>query len=402
MHRSPRSVRAVRTARTVLVSALLAAGVAAVPAQAGAAAALVCGGSAAPTFGPAQQNSTLNSRFNNYGNSNALLDDWTGADSTYSVRLPDGRVVFGFSDTFLGKVNAGSPPSRPPVPIEGGDTPFVNNTFVVQSTTGALTTAHGGTATAPTAVLPPRDDKHLYWAGDMTMNGTQLQQPYREYVKTGTNAWDIAWERNVLAKFSTSNLKAPTSVTPLPSATGTMWGSALLKDGGKTYIYGTEDRGATKYLRVARVEGTDLAGTWEYLASNGLWSKNETDSIRVMSGVSNELSVTRRGNFYILLTQDTKQAFSGEIDTYLSCSPAGAFTDERTVYNTPEGGPWGSYGDPDVYTYNAHAHASLSSSGKLVVSYNVNSLDDQPNAQKDVYRDVTIYRPRFIDVPVSG
>ncbi|MFC9977315.1 DUF5005 domain-containing protein [Spirillospora sp. NPDC127200] len=398
MHRSPRSAR---TVRTVLVSTLLAAGVAAVPAQAGAAA-LVCGGRAAPTFGPAQQNTALNAKFNNYGNGNARLDDWTGADSTYSVRLPDGRVVFGFSDTFLGRVNAGSPPSRPPVPIEGGDTPFLNNTFVVQSTAGALSTVRGGTAAAPTAVLPPRDASHLYWAADMTMNGGQLQQPYREYVKTGPGGWDIKWERNVLATFSTADLKTPTSVTPLPSATRTMWGSALLKADGYTYVYGTEDEQATKYLRIARVQGTDLRGSWEYRTSSGGWSDKETDAARLMSGVSNELSVTKRGNFYILVTQDTKQAFSGEIDTYLSCSPDGPFTGERTVYNTPEGGPFGSYGDPDVYTYNAHAHASLNSAGKLVVSYNVNSLDDQPNAQKDVYRDVTIYRPRFIDVPVSG
>src|SRR5215471_18711338 len=44
--------------------------------------------------------------FESYGNDNTLLDDWTGADSTLSVLLPDGRVVWNFSDTFLGFVNS--------------------------------------------------------------------------------------------------------------------------------------------------------------------------------------------------------------------------------------------------------------------------------------------------------
>src|SRR5688500_3925696 len=49
---------------------------------------------------------------------------WTGGDSTVSVRLPDGRVVWLFSDTFLGSVNPDG--SRP------AETPMVNNTIVVQ------------------------------------------------------------------------------------------------------------------------------------------------------------------------------------------------------------------------------------------------------------------------------
>src|SRR5262245_57302812 len=35
--------------------------------------------------------------FQSYGNDNTLLDDWTGADGTLSVLLPDGRVVWDFS-----------------------------------------------------------------------------------------------------------------------------------------------------------------------------------------------------------------------------------------------------------------------------------------------------------------
>lgn len=41
--------------------------------------------------------------FTNYANHTP--DGWTGADSTFSVGLPDGRIVWLFSDTFLGPIN---------------------------------------------------------------------------------------------------------------------------------------------------------------------------------------------------------------------------------------------------------------------------------------------------------
>jgi hypothetical protein len=51
----------------------------------------------------------FNTLFRTYGDSNRSLDDWTGGDTTNSVLLPDGRIVWIFSDTFLGAVNANAP-----------------------------------------------------------------------------------------------------------------------------------------------------------------------------------------------------------------------------------------------------------------------------------------------------
>lgn len=368
----------------------------------------VCSGRPAPTFGTATQNTGVSGKFTAYGNSNALLDDWTGADTTYSLKLSDGRIVYAYSDTFLGKVNPDG--SRPMTIDDGGTTPFINSSFVVQSRGGGLTTVHGGTAAKPEALMPPARPNHWYWAGDLVQHGSSVEQLYREYYDpdpaNGTG-WDMKFKGNVLARFSARDLSEPRKVTPMPSASGVQWGSALLKDGHYTYIYGSEDyidpvtKVNTKYLHVARVRGTNLRGRWEYRTAHG-WSRSETASARLMSGVSNEFSVSRRGSHYIMVNQDTKIAFGAEIDVLLSCSPAGPFTGEQTVYKTPETGLWGSYGDKDVYTYNAHQHVSLSSHRNLVISYNVNTLDGTEGSKNDVYRDVTIYRARYINLPVSG
>ncbi|GAA2454753.1 hypothetical protein GCM10010191_87160 [Actinomadura vinacea] len=348
-----------------------------------------CQGAPTPAFQSTAPNTQLNGLFTRYGNDNSKVNDWTGADGTYSTQLPDGRLAFVFSDTFLGRADGGT---RSPVISEGGTTPFLNNTFVVKDG-DRLSTVTAGTANAPQSILPQRDATHWFWAGDAITAGGLVQTTYQEYEKFGPDIWDFRWHRNVLATFAPGNLSKPTSVTPLPSGQGVAWASWLEKVGDHIYIYGVEDLDGSKYMHLARVKGDRLTGQWEYRTAGGDWSTTEADSARIMSGVGNEYSVSKLGNAYVLITQDTTTAFSADIVAYFSCSPEGPFTGKTKIYTTPETGLWGSYENKDVYTYNAHAHPELSTGNRIVVSYNVNSLKNT-----DHYRDVSIYRPRFLDV----
>ncbi|MER6944424.1 DUF4185 domain-containing protein [Nonomuraea sp. NPDC000554] len=336
----------------------------------------------APAVKGAAVDARLTGLFTNYGNDNSRTDDWTGADGTYSLKLPSGKELWIFSDTFLGQVNADG--SRPPVVEEGGTTVFLNNSFAVEQD-GRLATIHDGTQEQPKAVMPPRDQNHWYWAGDATLAGGVVEVTYQEYERYGTGAWDWRWHKNVVARFVPGRLNQPISVHDLPSGHGVSWASATLKDGGYTYVYGVEDLGSPKYMHLARVKGQSLLGQWEFMKADGTWSPDEADSARMMSGVANEYSVTKVGNGYVLITHDTSEVLSPRIVAYTSCSPTGPFTGKQLVYTTPETGG-------NIFTYNAHAHPDVSGNG-LVVSYNVNSF-----VNTDHYRDVSIYRPRFIDV----
>jgi hypothetical protein len=362
------------------------------PGAARAAGPTVCTGVTAPTVSSVASDTTLNTRFTNYANTGA---GWTGADSTWSARLPDGRDLFMFSDTFLGPI---TPPTRPDSAV------LINNSFVPDSG-GTLSTIHGGTSSSPLAVIRPATSGHWFWLGSGVVLGGVLQVPVTEWQRTGTGAFDIAWVGNSLATFSLSNLVTPTSITALPSAANIEWGSWVRNDGGYTYVYGVEDLGAHKYLHIARVAGTNLAPAWSYYAGGdptlaGSWSSTEGSSVRVLDGVANEYSVHKlTSGLFMLTTMDTSVAFSAELDGYFSCTPTGPFVARTTLYTTPESGPYGTYGNGNVYTYNAHVHVELSTSGRLVVSYNVNSLDASVGG--DLYRDVSIYRPRFIDVNLA-
>lgn len=327
----------------------------------------------------------LTTLFADYGNSG---EGWTGADSTYSVPLRDGSLAWIFSDTFLGPVEEDG--TRPLT------TPFLNNSIVLQDGE-ALSTVTGGTPDARESIVGPTPDGDWHWFGaGLTTRRDELHIGVLRFSRFGEGYWDWGWDSNAVVTLDTDTWEV-TGLDPLPSEAGVQWASWYERAGGVVHVYGVEDLGAVKYMHVAKVLGGDFTDLkrWRYWDGQG-WSREETDSARVMPNVANEYSVTPYRDGYLLVTQDTSVPFSSEIRAYTSCSPTGPFEGGTTIYQMPEVGAWGSYGNPDVIAYNAHEHPELRDGDTLLVTYNVNSIDTD-----DVYEDVTIYRPRFIEVELD-
>lgn len=352
-----------------------------------------------PVVSNVQKTAPPEQTFNDYARTTP--NGWTGGDSTFSVKLPDGRLLFLFSDTFLGPLKSDG--TRPT------NAPFVNSTFVLKDGDN-LTTLRGGTAATPKGLMTPAAEKHWYWLGDGLIHnegGTNyLQVLFQEYYKFGPGDWDFRHKANFVAWFSLANLGTthghePLYVDPVPSTPGVGWGSALLpasrSGDGYTYIYGVDDAPINKQMRVARVRGTDLTGDWEYLRPGTGWMKHEKEAANVFTGIANEYSVTPWYGGFTVLSQTSTAAFSGEIRASVSCSPHGPWQLETLVYHMPEPGPYGSYQDGTIFAYNAHIHDTLSpEDGPFTLSYNVNSFDSQVSDTAHHYRDPSIYRPRFV------
>lgn len=318
---------------------------------------------------------------------NALFDlkgpGWTGADSTYSVPLPDGRTVWLFSDTFLGVVDD-----------RGGRhrfSPLVNNTLVVQDGE-VLTTLHGGDPTLPASYFPSptggRDD--WYWVYDGTVErtpeGDKLRVFLLHFSRAGDGVFGFRWRGNALATLSLPELELE-SIVPVTSEGGVSWGAAVLETPSHTYVYGTEDHGDDKYMHLARTPKDGLTGPWEFW-DGGAWSGDPAASARLLHGVANEYSVTAHAGGFVLVTMDTRTTFSPDLVAYTACAPQGPWENRTLLYRTPESG------QRDLITYNAHAHPQLTDERGWVVSYNVNS-----RTFGDLFLDATVYRPRFVRVP---
>ncbi|WP_157683555.1 DUF4185 domain-containing protein [Microlunatus soli] len=369
-HRSPRPAAAGLSRRGVLTAtaigfAGLAVGTRATPAAAGPDRAVI--------------DAELTRLFGDYGDT---AGRWTGADSAYSVPLPDGRIAWLYSDTFLGTVNADH--SRPT------DSPFIHNSIIIDDH-GELTTYTGGTPDAPRSLVAPEgsgdETGSWYWFGDGTVEGDQLRVLVLEFEKTGDGVFDFAFVATAVASFRLPDLAV--TVRSLPDSP-ISWASAVLECGRYSYVYGVEDLQSTKYAHLARVpRGRLTESPWQYYDGAG-WSADPTASARILTGVSNEFSVQRLGGVdgggFGLVTGDARESLSPDILLYRSSTPTGPFTDPVRLYSTPET-------SGNIFTYNAKSHPELAGDGELLVTYNVNSFDTA-----DVYAEVDNYRPRYLRV----
>lgn len=295
---------------------------------------------------------------------------WTGGDATYSVPLPDGRTLWMFGDSFIGTVNPNR--TRP-----GGG--FHRNAFVVQDGDD-FTTLTG----AATAYLEPAESGWWYWPGHGAAHGDTLQVVMFGFKSTGVGGmWDFDYASVDVVTFKLPDftlLSVERKVTDPP----VNYGASLMEGGGFTYIYGMEKVGFQKFLHVARVQGTDLNGEWEYFTGTD-WTDDAAASARVFANVSDQFTVFKKADRYYLLTQH--HILGGEIYLYDSDNPAIGFDQKRTVYCTPQSH------EGNLITYNAFAHTQFSSNGELLVSYNVNST-----VFADLFKNADNYRPYFVRV----
>ncbi|MGX7674621.1 fibronectin type III domain-containing protein [Plantactinospora sp. DSM 117369] len=324
----------------------------------------------------------LNEAFNTYGDTSGR---WNGGDSTASVRLPDGRTVWLFSDTFVGPVNADG--SRPDWQ------PMIHNSMVVQDGAELVETRTGGTAEEPLSLVGSGTDvipgEIGHWVADGTVEGSTLQVLYNRYQRTGSHSLDVRITGTALASFDLPALTLR-SLTPLPLADRIAWGSAILEDGATTYIYGASllnDAGPVKSVYLAKVAAGQLAGPWQFWTGTG-WSSQESEAARLMGGTSTAFGVQRIGDQYVMVTVDGNLVFNSEVVAYTATSPTGPFTGPIHLFRAPEPQP-----GREIIVYDARFHPELARSGKLLVSYNVNSLADADNRA-----DARLYRPRFVEV----
>jgi fibronectin type 3 domain-containing protein len=318
----------------------------------------------------------LNSAFNTYGDAGG---HWTGGDGTTSVALPDGRVVWLFSDTFLGTVNAdGSRPSG---------TPLINNSAVVQTGTTLGATLHGGTAALPQALVVPSQSGEYFWVADGLVESGELKVIYNRYRRTGLEPLDFTLTGGALATFALPSLTL-SSVVDLPVGSEISWGSAIMPDGDHTYVYGTSSApGRMKFGHVARAPAGELDGPWQFWTGSG-WSAEPGAATRLLSGVGTSYSVQKMGSEYVLVTHENNLIFDPQIVAYTSPSPTGPFTGPTHLYTAPEPTPGSS-----KIIYDVRLHPELATPGNLLLSYNVNSLEYEDNLA-----DARLYRPRFLDI----
>ncbi len=256
---------------------------------------------------------------------------WVSGDNDVSVVLPDGRVAWIFSDSFLGWPNSKENFLR--------ESTMINNLIVLEDAEGNLTSVYGGTQSSPRTLVPGPSGK-TYWIGDGIIEDGKLKVMYNEWSGIDFN------NRAGVAVFSLPDLKREKTLTP--SYSGGDIPNALLRDGDYIYIY-TEERpgGFTRYTRVARVPAGKLDTNntpWEFYTKTGEWDTDISKAYRIVSSPGCSVRKLGEGNYVMSGVPN----LSDEFCVWFSQTPWGPWGHKTVIYKIPR--------EEGVLFYLGHIH----------------------------------------------
>lgn len=303
---------------------------------------------------------------------------WTGADSTASVPLPDGRIVWLFSDTMLGSIRPDG--TRDP------QTPMVHNSAVMQDGV-TFVPVLGGTPGYPADLIPAPGYGEYAWIGAGRATASGVDVLVNTYRTIGLGQFDFACTGTMLVGLNYETLR-PVRYRQIEWTGRIAWGSAILETADALYVYGSDMRPGRRHAYLAWLPSGDLNGPWMYWTGSG-WSNEGDRSIGITSGVGTAFGVQQLGDGIVLVTMDCKVPFPKRVVAHLFGSPESPRSATVPLFRVPE-----LAGHSDRIAYDARVHPHLAESGRLLISYNVHSLDPQV-----LFRDASVYRPRFVEHP---
>ena len=322
---------------------------------------------------------------------------WTGGDGAYSTALGEGRILWMFGDTFVGRVENG----------RRVDSQLINNSAAIQNgrepADAALAFIHRTLADGgPAAFLQPADGVGWLWPyhGVRTAEGLFLFLLQIEPAE-GPAAFGFRLVSTWLGKIANPDEppeRWDLSQRKIPWGNERrLFGSSVLLQGGYCYIYGTVEDAAggfpAKHMIVARAPADRIGDfdSWRFF-SEGHWVAEADRAGRVCENVASEFSVSYQpapGRYALVYTEG---GLSPEIVLRFSPGPEGPWGAPERVFRCPEAG-W----DPRIFCYAAKGHPELAAAAdELVVTYVANATEFAL-----VESDARLYRPRFLRVTFS-
>jgi hypothetical protein len=332
---------------------------------------------------------------------NALFErqeGWTGADGAYTVGLSDKEILWLFGDTWYGEVRQG----------RHENATIINNSIAIQR---GIVPPHvtvdfyfgessGG---KPSAFFRPSDGHGWLWfyhgiKVSQTLYLFLLQIERTEdpdsfgFIIRGTRLASVANPEEPPEHWRASQLRIPWQ--RLSPDGDTIFGSALLKENGFIYIYGTTEDiiGGVreKYMILARAPAAELEqfNQWQFFSS-GRWTDDFNGLSRLAGDFANEYSVSYLASLEKYIAVYTAKGVSKDIVARFASHPWGPWSEPEILYECPEQS-WGA----DVFCYAAKGHPELSAAtDEIVVTYIASSR----NFDK-IANNAALYRPRFLRV----
>jgi hypothetical protein len=144
-----------------------------------------------------------------------------------------------------------------------------------------------------------------------------------------------------------------------------------------------------QFPHVARATRENIRSSWEYFNGTGWVDDANAAKPMLQFAGSEQFSVFKWGEKFVMIMQEG--GFGRKIYSFTSGTPYGPWENQQVLYETPLMSECA-----DCFTYNAIAHPQYIEDDLLLISYNTNSMK-----LEDHYTNASIYRPRFVRVPIE-
>ncbi|AUD62900.1 hypothetical protein BK010_04605 [Tenericutes bacterium MO-XQ] len=232
----------------------------------------------------------------------------------------------------------------------------------------------------------------------MVVNSDSTQPEGLQFKIKGVSMFKTPIENNQIVPHKRMQKMAPILVYDKDSEY--LYGGAIMPNStqanpntgdGYIYVYGYKTTMGLREMIVARVkeEVFEYVDEWTYFDGEK-FQHDILKSAPLLKHISCEFSVSiineglYKGKYLAVFTYDVNTPY---VSYAIGETPVGPFSKPQKIYKTPEPEIYKS----TTYTYNAKAHPHLSSSKKVLVSYNTNTYNFDHNMSNS-----NIYRPRFI------
>jgi hypothetical protein len=361
----------------------------------------------------ARPDAAWNALFQAYGN---LSGAWSGGDGAQSLPLPDGSTAWFFADSFLGETYPGGTRSPATTGLAHNSAVLYRDGHLGPTYAGAPGLGGYDGAADYTWVVPPPSYPATQYElinGDQVIDHGTVYKFYQladRDLHPGGFPYKLVG--TVIESFSVdpaTDALSPAGGTPLgiEDSTGSdpvIWGAATLVSGGYLYMYGVRPYNgdaAPFPLYLARVPAAGLAAgdAWQYYDGapscsppESAWVSDPRSATALRTGVSAGFSVTDVNGTYVLLTSDGSSVASASnaVAYYARCPTGFGPASPRYLVYQPR--------LPGGYlAYEYRIVSQFSSGSEVLVSYSVDTTVVGGN-----YRDITTYRPHFLDVKLPG
>lgn len=322
---------------------------------------------------------------------NTLTTDWCGADGFHSIPLPDGRVLWTFSDTLTGTVNSDGSRSG---------AVMINNSLVIEEADGTIGETIHASGNSGAALLPVEVD-HYYWLNDGIVeqeNGDDVIRLFAYDSRHVPGGWEILGIHLLTLDINTFAI-----LSRQPRATTNATWNNFLERPDYTYVCGYKADWILARPVLARAPAGQITGQWEYWNGSG-WTTDEAQVayLRDSDGnlIEGDWDMYYHNGKYMMSSKDGA-LWGNAIELWSATSPQGPYTKyyEHTIpEQTSE--RFGAI----TTCYGSTLHPQIPASpGKIMGIYCVNGWESEASPGQGVSVndvDASVYQARFVELPL--